>query len=164
MTSLVFRTAQKHVRNYNEESREPDVMQVHREAMDCWDCEAFLQLGIDAFAWIEKASEQVRRDIASGDLEPNAESDESLDWLYRDWLKPVDCTEKWIARQIERGYRPANLVSFRSCVEKVRIVVGDADKMAELALRVPPPEQLDLLRIDLAAEWRAEDGDARQSI
>ena len=51
--SLVFRTAERHVNNYTRESS--GLMAEHREAMDCRDCEAFLQLAIEAFHWLIRA-------------------------------------------------------------------------------------------------------------
>ena len=50
---LAFRNARNHVRDFAFEGEE--LMAKHSQAMECRDCEAFLQMGIDAFHWILRA-------------------------------------------------------------------------------------------------------------
>lgn len=59
--SLTFRTARKHLENLQAEA---DVMMAHHEAMECHDCEALVQLGIDAFDWVMRADSDIRQSLA----------------------------------------------------------------------------------------------------
>ena len=123
--SLVFRTAERHVSNYTRESS--DLMAEHREAMDCRDCEAFLQLAIEAFRWLIRADLDLRIAAGEGIADYNASDDDRLRQLCRDWLVPCAYAEQWIARQLERGYRIENLAEFRMCCEEMRAIVKSFD-------------------------------------
>ena len=61
--SIILRTARRHVANFADEC---DVLKDHQQAMECRDCDAVLQLGIDAFAWLVRADERLRSAIYSG--------------------------------------------------------------------------------------------------
>src|SRR3990170_60373 len=93
--SLALRYAKRHVRHYRDEQEK--IMTEHREAMDCFDCEAFLQLGIDAFTWLTKADTVIHQAIYKGLYEYDPEVDAALEDMYRGWLKPCDDAEKWLA-------------------------------------------------------------------
>jgi hypothetical protein len=122
MSGLAFRTAQKHVENYEKESH--DLMAEHREAMDCLDCETFLQLGIDAFGWLMRADRELRISLSEGALEAYTEGvSEALQQLCKAWLRPCEPARKWIAMQTERGYRVDNLAEFDKCCEEMEAIV-----------------------------------------
>jgi hypothetical protein len=124
--SLVYRTARKHVENYARESN--DLMKAHQEAMDCRECEAFLQLGIDAFRWIIRADRVIRKAIYDRILEFDAEIDDGIRSMCRSWLAPCQYAEQWIAKQQERGYQIDNLGEFRECCEEMRAIVEAQDQ------------------------------------
>ena len=123
--NLAFRTAEKHVRNYERESAE--LMAAHREAIDCLDCEAFLQLGIDAFAWIMRADQALRVAAADGKIEYDDKLEDGLRALCRAWLKPCPCAQQWIEQQQQRGYNLDNLDPFRNCRDEMRAIVASFD-------------------------------------
>jgi hypothetical protein len=108
---------------------------VHRrEAIDCFDCESFLQLGIDAFAWLARADESIRKAIYAGQIEYDQEVDPAIAHLYQDWLRPCSHAEKWIATQESRGYNVSNVEEFRRCVEELQAIVAANNEVAgELA-------------------------------
>jgi hypothetical protein len=129
---VALRAARRHVANFAEEW---EIAKSHREAMECRDVEAVLQLGIDAFAWLTRADECIRAAVYSG-LDYDAEADESLRELFKEWLRPCEPLNRWIETQIQRGYHPDNLDQFRKCETDVRSIVKaiDTDAMTE-ALR-----------------------------
>jgi hypothetical protein len=128
---LAYRTADKHVRNYEQEGK--DLMAEHREAMDCRDCETFLQLGIDAFHWLIRADRELRIALANG--AEDAYSKEIADGfkvLCKAWLNPCEYANKWIAKQIEQQHSVENLAEFKKCCEEMEAIVefnenGDSD-------------------------------------
>jgi len=119
--SLAYRTAQERVRNYNRESE--GLTQAHQEAMDCRECEALLQLGIDAFHWIIRADRVIRNAVYDGVVACKAEVEEGIRSLCRSWLSPCQFAEKWIAKLQELGYQIANLDEFRECCEEMQAIV-----------------------------------------
>ncbi|HVA50529.1 MAG TPA: hypothetical protein VNH11_29560 [Pirellulales bacterium] len=132
LDNLAFRTARAWVHSFTGEYDE--LAARHQAAMDCLHCEAFLQLGIDAFHWLNRADQQLRQEIYAGRLEYDAEVDEALGTLYRLWLRPYEDAEKWVAIQERRGYKIDNLELFRDCFREVRSLVDSGDEIAgELA-------------------------------
>jgi len=119
--SLTLRTAEKYVENYNRESA--DLLAAHREAMDCRDCEVFLELGIDAFRWVILADAAIRGAVAEGKLEFTPEIDAAIKHLCERWLVPCKYAEEWIAIQQARGYQIDNLDRFRECCGEMRAIV-----------------------------------------
>lgn len=122
---LTLKYARQHVAHYREEHK---LMADHREAMDCFDCEAYLQLGIDAFHWLVKADAVIRRAIYRGVYEHDPEVDAALQDLFRGWLEPCGNAEKWVAVPEKRGYTVSNLDEFRNCCEEVRAIVKSFDE------------------------------------
>jgi hypothetical protein len=86
--------------------------------MECRDCEDFLQLGIEAFTWIERAHGNLRESIYGGKSVFDPEAESLLTELYESWLRPYADAEKWAQAQAQRGYFPDNLTAFRACREK----------------------------------------------
>ena len=132
--TLAFRTARRHVNNFAGESQE--LMKRHREAVECWECQAFLQLGIDAFDWLVRADAGYREAVYRRTAEYNPEVDGELRRLFTEWLNPCTLANEWITVQLERGYTLDNLNRFRDCESEVRAIVDckDEDSMSD-ALR-----------------------------
>lgn len=119
--SLTLRTAEGHIECYE---RESGLMAQHAEAMECWECEAFLQLGIDAFAWIMRADRQFRMAIYRGEKEFNPEAEKSLHALCKNWLgAPCELAVLLIEAQRTRGYEIDNLEDFQRCVVEMTAIV-----------------------------------------
>ena len=91
--------------------------------MDCRDCEAFLQMGIDAFHWILRADTALRTADVDGKIAYTAELEQSLESLAKAWLKPCDLAERLIKLQQERNFEPGNLGEFRECCKEMRAIV-----------------------------------------
>jgi hypothetical protein len=133
LDSLALRAARIYVRNYSSEYDE--LTASHREAMDCRDCEAFLQLGIDAFKWLGRADAQYRMCMFKGLTEHDPVFEEHLALLYKLWLRPGPFANQWIQTQLQREYRPDNLEAFQECVEEVRAIVKPNDEVSgEIAI------------------------------
>ena len=119
--SLAFRTAKKHAVSYSEESAA--LMASHAEAMDCRNCEAFLQMGIDTFEWLMRADRVYRMAMYRGEVGHDAELEDALAHLCEGWLKPCEFAEQWIEKQLTNGYQIDNLKDFRRCVEEMSAIV-----------------------------------------
>jgi hypothetical protein len=137
--SIAFKSARRHVRFYARQSR---IIELHEEAMECRDCEDFLQLGIDALKWLQRAEEELRISVYSGERENSVELSDSLDKLYHVWLMPVHSAEQWVAKQAARGYTPDNLCEFREACEHARDIVENRDwsRVSECSRAVQPAE------------------------
>lgn len=120
--SLAIRSARLHVKSFSDES---DVIQSSSEALECRDCEDFLQLGIDAFRWLNRADEHIRRAVFAG-VPHNEEADRALIALYKAWLAPCAVAEGRVASQENRGYQVDNLAEFRNCVAEVEALLKES--------------------------------------
>ena len=110
----------------------------HAEAMDCMYCEAFLQMGIDAFEWLIRADRVIRLNVYRGEAEYDQAAEAALAQLCKVWQEPVVFAERWIATQQKRGYEINNLIEFRDCVEEMAAIVSaneadDSDLPAPIA-------------------------------
>jgi hypothetical protein len=123
LEGIAFRTARSFLRNYHDEFT--DWKTAHEEAMDCWDCQNFLQLGIDAFHWINRTDQEMRKAVYAGKKDYSQEDALFLEKLYAEWLEPCLFAERWIAAQQSRGFSIDNLEEFRKCCEEVRAIVEE---------------------------------------
>ena len=124
---LTLRIARQHVERFQDEAEtrpEPFQVRDHDEAIDCFDCEAFLQLGIDAFAWIVRADETIRHAVFSGAFEDHSHL---VSLCFQAWLTPVPYANSWIAACLDRGFDVDNLDEFRECERQVRAIVASLD-------------------------------------
>lgn len=117
-----YRNAREHIRAFAGEG--DCLIDRHNEAMECRDCEAFLQMGIDAFNWLVKADLVLRKAAADGDFSYTQDVDEKLKHLAKWWLRPTKVAEEWIKVQQQRGYSLENLQEFRKCCEEIRAIVA----------------------------------------
>lgn len=99
------------------------LIDAHREAMDCRDCEAFLQLGIDAFNWLVRADKLLRKAECANHAENAAKVHNCIQTLLIAWLETCDAANKWVREQLRRGFTVDNLDEFRKCEEEVRAIV-----------------------------------------
>lgn len=112
---VAYRSAKHQVEFY---AGQPSLMQEHSLAMNCRDCEDFLQLGIESYRWLCRAEEWLREEIYEGNRENCSELSKALDRLYSLWQLPVRWAEKWVESQVAHGYEPDNLAEFRQvCAE-----------------------------------------------
>jgi hypothetical protein len=121
---LAYRNAQKHVKSYSDES---SLMKAHAEAMDCRYCEAFLQMGIDAFHWLIRADRVYRTAVYRGEIEYSADFEKMLAELCEQWLGPCEAADGWIEKQLTEGFTIDNLDEFRECAEEMLAIVESAE-------------------------------------
>jgi hypothetical protein len=119
--SIAFRAARQFVHSYQGEYK--DLMEEHGKAMDCWDCQSFLQLGIDAFNWITRTDQEIKKAIFEKRTEYDQNVDLAIASLYAEWLKPCEFAEQWIRLQKARDFKIDNLVQFQKCCEEARAIV-----------------------------------------
>jgi hypothetical protein len=116
-----LRIAQEHAEQYSK------IMQQHYEAMDCFDCEAYLQSGIDTFRWFIRADRVIRLAIYKEVYGHDPKIDQVLESLFRGWLVNCPKAEEWVTVQEKRGYTVSNLDEFRHCCEETRAIVESLD-------------------------------------
>jgi hypothetical protein len=101
-------------------------MREHQDAMDCLDCEAFLQLGIDAFRWLIRADMAYRKSLYS-EFETDPKGAEEVENILRAlfvlWLRPCELAHRWIDKHAERGFEVGNLDEFSQCEQEIRAIV-----------------------------------------
>lgn len=122
--SQVLKIARRRVNGYQ---RESEWMKSHREAMECLDCEAFLQLGIEAYQWLLRADQAIRRSVFEDAIEWPADLNGTLELLFRRWLDPCEFARQRISVQESRGYEVANKDEFLDCCEQVEAIVSSFD-------------------------------------
>ncbi len=138
--SFPLRIARQRVECFERESGE--LMKQHYEAMDCRDCETFLQLGIEAYDWLIRADIAIRKSIASGQADYDPEIERGLETLFREWLNPCDKVEQWIAVQHGRDYTVDNLDEFRKCREEVVAIVESLSEGDDLPVKIADLQDL----------------------
>ena len=130
MSVLQLRVARRRLKSFADESK---LIADHRRAMESLDCEAFLQLGIDAFDWLVRADQAIRKAVLAGCAEHNARTQQALESLFRAWLEPCALANKWVAKIEKQGHALDNLARFCECETEVRAIVRflDEDKMTD---------------------------------
>lgn len=138
--SIALRAASRHVRDFSDEN----LMALHYEAIDCWDCEAFLQLGIDAFDWIITADQHLRRLIYVGQVEVDFDScEEQLLSACKQWLVKSSEAIEWLQKHETSGNRVKNAERFRTCYEEMIAIVKFYSTEENAVEKLPPAiEQL----------------------
>jgi hypothetical protein len=127
-TKTTFTTARERVVGYTQQA---DQMAAQQEAMDCFDCEAFLQIGIDAFDWLLRADRVTRLALYNGKAEYDPELDEAFQSLCRAWLTPGVRAAQWIKAQQDRGFPIENSQRFLKCCEEMKAIVDFNSRSAE---------------------------------
>jgi len=109
------------------------------QVLDALDCDAYLQLGIDAFDWLVRADQQYRKLVFSDELESSPEFEAALEVLFRSWVPPRVCANRWIADVEKRGHGLQNVAEFRKrevdALSIVRFLDSDELTPAMQALR-----------------------------
>ena len=123
--ALAIETARRSVFRFCETS--DDLIGRHKEALDCYNCEAFLQIGIDAYHWLIRADELFRMCVAKGIEEFDENVDKALRLLFRDWLDRCKFANDWVDIQHQRGFEVDNLEQFQRCEEEIRAIVDSFD-------------------------------------
>src|SRR5438105_3210980 len=83
--NLTYRTARSHVHTFSSEMEE--LLARHVEAMECLDCERYLQLGIEAFEWLARAEADYNRKTSSETASHEPDVEATIKALYRQWFR-----------------------------------------------------------------------------
>jgi hypothetical protein len=113
-------------------------MKRHRKAMESVNCEAFLQLFIDAFHWVTRADEAMREAVYEDIASYDSEAEQIVVDLFQAWLKPCDYAEQWIQFELTQGNSFDNHEEFRQCTAEVRAIVtaNESNHMPEAMIRL----------------------------
>ncbi|MBX9790304.1 MAG: hypothetical protein K2Y37_15405 [Pirellulales bacterium] len=147
--SITFGAARNHAGHYGSVYYDRSLQET-READDCGDCEAFLQLGIDAAQWYLRADREQRLIAYQRGEDIDPETQATVEKWFRDWLVPCDFAERWVARIEAQGRSPSNLQAFRAICEEIRAIVEFLDGAVDREL----PKGLIPLRDKAAEEQR----------
>ena len=110
--ALEYRIAKRRVDDFTDA-----VIHEHHNAMDCLDCEEFLDKGIKACQSIMKLIDTIREANYLGLTTDVPEFRNVIDVLYGSWLTHFDKAEDWIASLREKGHRPNNMHEMIQCRE-----------------------------------------------
>jgi hypothetical protein len=116
--SLELQIARSKIQQYEHDAEE-SVVRASRQAQDCMECETFLDVGIAALEWLERAEESINVAEAEGFEIPTG-VDEAIAVLHVAWLRPCHFAEKWIAKCQATGYDIRNLAAFRDCCARAQ--------------------------------------------
>jgi len=99
-----------------------DVIEESRQAIDCLNCEANLQNGINAWNFIMKADEAIHWALCKNHITDDEGEDllTLIDRLVTTWLGPFDRMTQWISRCEARGYKVEYKDRFLACLEEAR--------------------------------------------
>lgn len=111
-----FDIAKSRVAQFQDPTIDP-LMVDHQAAMNCFDCEAFVQTGIDAIRWLGLAEQAVMNQHKQGEALVPEEFYPWLDECYNNFLRRSELAKKWISECAARGYDVANAVEFANCLE-----------------------------------------------
>lgn len=151
---LDYRTAKQHIQQFSDEA--DDFLQEHHEAIECLNCESYLQLGIEAFRWLRRADAAVTTFARQGKLTPTIAIDAAIESLYRGWLVPCAFADRWIDTQASRGFQLKNLTAFRECETEARSIVHEIDRLKLLESKVPSAVTLDQIATPPPSAWLNE--------
>jgi len=126
MSDLTFDYAKESVLRYT--AADDKLIQDSREAMDCYDCEAFLQLGINAFEWLQRADIVIRKALYNEVYKYDSDIEAALKDLCVHWLKPCKDAFSWIAIQKKRGFEVSNLKEFQNCCNEMKAIVESSSE------------------------------------
>lgn len=125
---MFIRAASKNLEFYAI-SFEEHLMQDHKEAMECMDCETCIQLGLDAYKWLVRADEQFNQSVAQGIMEFDKMIADTIENIYSIWYDLSNKMNTWIDLQITRGFELNNLRKFRECQRLVKAAISESDEM-----------------------------------
>lgn len=146
MNDLAYQHAETQLKQYSEQSEK--LIAEHREATDCRNCEAFLQMGIDSFEWIMRADRAFRLAVYREEIQHHSEAESTIENWCRQWLLPCEFAERWIEMQQTRGYSVDNVEEFRKCVSEMSAIVDNFGA----GNNAPMPEPIRVLRDEAISE------------
>ena len=116
LSDYSIQVAERHVKEYIDKD---ELMTLHQEAMQCRDCEDFLQAGIEAYNWLWRAETTAHEAVRKG-IPVSPDVVKAITALYRRWLRPCERAEAKIQEQLLNQHCPSNLADFRRVCDDVR--------------------------------------------
>lgn len=110
------------------------LMAEHRAAMNCYDCEAFLQLGIDAHRWLVRFNSDLRKVDDRIDL-GEAKPAELLMALSRQWMTSCEFALNWIKQVEIIGFDVQNKREFENAIATVRVILRKLEEEYNTAVQ-----------------------------
>ncbi len=132
MQLLYLKNAELSVALFVGDESEDTLIAESARAVDCLDCEAYLQAGIEAYRAIERADMALRTAILRGKLELD-NLDEFIETLLKRWLKSQPKAFAWIERCRRNGYDLDNVEEFMECLDQA-IAIVEFDPESEMGV------------------------------
>ncbi len=122
MSNTLLDVTQWVVNQYVDDSGK--LMDEHRRAMECRDCEELLELGLNAYQWLVRSEETFREAHRLG-IGYGENVDQSLTLLLEAWLVRGESALAWVKELGERGHAPDNVGDFCAAYDHVWALVED---------------------------------------
>lgn len=117
---LEIALARFEVEQYADIADEDAVVRESKQAQDCFDCEEFLEKGIQSFTSIECGERTLYRAHTAGLIDLTPELETAIEVIRRRWLRPCTFAEAWIANCEKNGYQVRNATEFRSSCRRAK--------------------------------------------
>lgn len=108
---LVLKVARRRVERFAIRPAAP--RDIEQDANECAACERWLDMGVDALEWLEKAEQFLLEAGRSGVAIIESDTAQAVRDLYLVWLESCDQAEKWCASLTAKGHPPNNLGKLR---------------------------------------------------
>lgn len=100
-----------------------DVVEESKQAIDCLNCEAMIDFGIEALESVIKADAVFRDAAMDGLIEFTEELDDSLHGLIRHWLRTSEHSIVWIKKCESREYEVKRRDEFMKFVREAKSII-----------------------------------------
>lgn len=120
MESLELNLARRAIASYEQDADDDSLIRASVQGQDCMDCEAFLEKGIKALAWLERSEQALIEGANVGIIDFTTDIEEAVEELYVAWLRPCKYANKWIAVQEKLGFDVKHLGDFRDACVRVQ--------------------------------------------
>jgi hypothetical protein len=144
--SLAYRIAEKHLAAFATESQ---LLVANRATVNPADCEAIVQLGLDAFQWLMRADRAYRIAMFRGQIEHNPELEKALHQDCSTWLEHASST--W--RELQSGHaKELPLDNREALIRQIEEMTAILDASQPTGVREELPPQMVPLRDAAVAE------------
>jgi hypothetical protein len=92
----------------------------HLDAMECWDLEGRIDVGLALFHFVRSADEHWSEGVRAGTSQSNGPEFDDIENLYKRWLETADDVLASARRMELEGFSVAGLNDFRNACREAR--------------------------------------------
>lgn len=119
----IINIASQTVEEYGEQAEQ--WLQDHHDVKECWECEEWLECGLDAFRITASTDALIRKGAEQDKYDLTHELQRAVISLYEHWLAPSELAEGWIDSLSQRGQPPKYAQEIRVAIAQARQIVKD---------------------------------------